>query len=597
MSEDDIVRPYIGHTVDDLWQLVQRYPGNAIVRNAVLRELTMRNEPAAEAVLLKLADSQLFENSSSDRNALGKPKYSYPRTKPTSSASGKFFENTNNNRQFTPDARPYGESGKPQGAKSKCSFSLTEEQKSAVEMFCDGESLRINAFAGTGKTTTLRAMADATRRRGLYLCFNRRLADEAATVFPSNVQCRTIHSLAYRYVRNIGGMSGKLEGSLTAAMIPQIVPIEPFSAQDFKYDSGEVRDLVWQTLRNFCYSADIDIEANHVPKTFSQRLLKKEECSNLRKVVTDRARSVWHQMIEPTVNTPLGHDGYLKYWALCRPKIDSDFVLLDEAQDTNPVVLGVLAQQETQIAFVGDRYQQIYQWRGAINAMEAELAKKTTYLTKSFRFGSSIASHANRILRKLGEKRSLEGCGPSAGASSNVLSRAILARTNARLLEELVSQIRLGERPWLEGGTTEIRDYLNGLSDLKKDRPTRHPEFFGIRNWRELIDFSNTEHGRSIQGLLHLVTRMGFQPIFQAIDFVDGNAANPTITLSTLHKAKGREWDRVELLDDFRTPDALAIEKNSAEAKEELRINYVAITRAKHTIALPDNIGVWLYQQ
>ncbi|MDH2406059.1 UvrD-helicase domain-containing protein [Bradyrhizobium sp. SSUT18] len=67
---------------------------------------------------------------------------------------------------------------------------------------------------------------------------------------------------------------------------------------------------------------------------------------------------------------PLGHDGYLKLWALSSHAIAADFILLDEAQDTNPVVLDVLRKQPAQMIYVGDKYQQIYEWRGAVNAME-----------------------------------------------------------------------------------------------------------------------------------------------------------------------------------------------------------------------------------
>ena len=45
----------------------------------------------------------------------------------------------------------------------------TDEQHAAVTAFASGEDLVIVAGAGTGKTSTLRMLADATSRRGLYL--------------------------------------------------------------------------------------------------------------------------------------------------------------------------------------------------------------------------------------------------------------------------------------------------------------------------------------------------------------------------------------------------------------------------------------------
>ncbi|MCD4735578.1 MAG: hypothetical protein K8R53_06010, partial [Bacteroidales bacterium] len=73
---------------------------------------------------------------------------------------------------------------------------LTIEQQQAIDYFNTHESLRLNAFAGTGKTTTLYFMAHSTNRTGIYLAFNRGIVDDAADKFPSNVWCKTIHGLA-----------------------------------------------------------------------------------------------------------------------------------------------------------------------------------------------------------------------------------------------------------------------------------------------------------------------------------------------------------------------------------------------------------------
>ena len=113
-------------------------------------------------------------------------------------------------------------------------------------------------------------------------------------------------------------------------------------------------------------------------------------------------------MLNPADATPLGHDGYLKLWALTNPVIQRDFILLDEAQDTNEVVLDVLKRQQSQFVCVGDAHQQIYEWRGAVNAMQRIRTANHCYLTMSFRFGEPIAQAANQILRRLGEQRRID---------------------------------------------------------------------------------------------------------------------------------------------------------------------------------------------
>jgi superfamily I DNA/RNA helicase len=74
---------------------------------------------------------------------------------------------------------------------------LTEEQQAVVGS--SASCLRVNAFAGTGKTATLVAYAAARpSERLLYLAFNKAVQLEARNRFPPNVECRTAHSLAFR---------------------------------------------------------------------------------------------------------------------------------------------------------------------------------------------------------------------------------------------------------------------------------------------------------------------------------------------------------------------------------------------------------------
>src|SRR5260370_26216176 len=81
---------------------------------------------------------------------------------------------------------------------------LTDEQRAICRAACDLDvrsSLKIQAFAGTGKTTTLAAIAESlAQRKFLYLVFNRAAADEAEQKMPSNVTVSTAHALAFRSV-------------------------------------------------------------------------------------------------------------------------------------------------------------------------------------------------------------------------------------------------------------------------------------------------------------------------------------------------------------------------------------------------------------
>lgn len=81
-------------------------------------------------------------------------------------------------------------------------FRPTDEQMALITAYGETEGDLISgAAAGSGKTTELILVALAYPSvRFLYLCFNRKNADEAKGKFPPNVQVMTAHSLAFRYL-------------------------------------------------------------------------------------------------------------------------------------------------------------------------------------------------------------------------------------------------------------------------------------------------------------------------------------------------------------------------------------------------------------
>jgi superfamily I DNA/RNA helicase len=80
-----------------------------------------------------------------------------------------------------------------------------------------------------------------------------------------------------------------------------------------------------------------------------------------------------------------------------------------------------------------------------------------------------------------------------------------------------------------------------------------------------------TEDNRTIDGLIQAISDL----------FADSNVG--MITLSTIHRAKGREWDRVFILDPQLMPSPWA--RQEWQQKQEKNIQFVAVTRAKKELA------------
>lgn len=126
-------------------------------------------------------------------------------------------------------------------------------------------------------------------------------------------------------------------------------------------------------------------------------------------------RTLWQAMSDPDGTFPVTHDTYLKLFQLSGPDLSRrwDTILFDEAQDANPVTSALVLGQRCRIVLVGDRYQQIYRFRGADDALShpSLSGADRLWLTQSFRFGPAVAAMANLLLKRAGESREVSGCG------------------------------------------------------------------------------------------------------------------------------------------------------------------------------------------
>jgi predicted AAA+ superfamily ATPase len=76
-------------------------------------------------------------------------------------------------------------------------MNLTTQQNEIIESIPKYKNIKINAFAGTGKTTTLKLIANKYKEKKiLYLAFNSSIKNEASKIFPSNSFIKTTHGLA-----------------------------------------------------------------------------------------------------------------------------------------------------------------------------------------------------------------------------------------------------------------------------------------------------------------------------------------------------------------------------------------------------------------
>lgn len=474
-------------------------------------------------------------------------------------------------------------------------FDPTPEQRECIDLFLTGASMVIEAGAGTGKTSTLRLLAEAApARQMLYVAYNRAIVKDVAGSMPRNVRAATAHSLAW----NAGGKQYKArldKGRQRRREVAAHLGINAPMA--FKQDDGappkmlspeQLAGVVIQAVGKFCQTADEHPGREHFPYVEKIDLTIEghrhyENNNILRAEMEPVLERAWADIVNPDGWLRYTHDYYLKRYQLSHPRIDVDVVMLDEAQDADPVIAAIVEEQaHAQRVYVGDENQQIYEWRGAVNALAGFETDARRRLTQSFRFGPAIADVANTTLGMLASPTEMRlrghdpidsqvGPFPDDGAK-----HTILCRTNARAIQEVMDALQRNWRPYLVGGGKEISAFARAALDLQEGRPTEHPELSCFDSWEQVTQFVQQDpQGEELALLVKLVEDFGARAILAALnDMADEHAAD--MIISTAHKAKGREWSRVRIASDFLPRDP-----KQEPSDADIRLRYVAVTRAR----------------
>lgn len=473
-------------------------------------------------------------------------------------------------------------------------FQPTEEQERARDLFLTRQNLKLIGRAGAAKTTTLELLGKASPRQGIYLAFNSAIKEEAARRMPVRVRCYTTHSLALRFTEGkYRDSRGKCFDSPNANAVANALGLRELNTSTTKLTARQVAACIQATIRTYCNSDDEKLGTKHVRLTGALARLRQGEASEVARTVAGHAQNLWARMTDANDAVPLGHDGYLKLFSLRRPRIPTDYIMLDEAQDSSPCVIHLLKGQDATQVCVGDPAQQIYAWRGATDAMDEIASAHTAHLSQSFRFGPQLAAYANIALALLHQDVPIVGNPKIHTTIGNCEPRAVLTRSNAGLINEIVNALEVCKVPHVVKGTAELARLLEGVRNLKMGIPSDCPELFGYKDWTEVEIAVQDESEPDLKILVEIVDAHGEIKLLEMLTKVVEQEDRADIVLSTCHKAKGREWSTVAIAEDFAPPEK-ATEHGIVVDPDELRLLYVALTRAKTALQVPGQIEAFL---
>ena len=280
-----------------------------------------------------------------------------------------------------------------------------------------------------------------------------------------------------------------------------------------------------------------------------------------------------------------------------------DYVIVDEAQDMSPLNLALCAQlvrRGGHIIVVGDDRQSIYGFRGAaldaIDGMKRDLGADELPLTITRRCPKSVVALAQRLVPDFEAHPEAPDGVVRVSTEARMVAEAtpgdyILSRVNAPLARIAMSLLRRGVRCKIEG-----RDIGKGLLSVIDKLDARSiPDLIGkVQNWqarqiKRFAKLSETKRAAKLEALEDQVSTIlslcegltGVRELRTRLSslFEDTTQGAASVVCSSIHKAKGREADRVFLLTETLYP-------GGRHDRQEENLEYVAITRAKRELVL-----------
>jgi hypothetical protein len=150
-------------------------------------------------------------------------------------------------------------------------------------------------------------------------------------------------------------------------------------------------------------------------------------------------------------------------------------------------------------------------------------------------------------------------------------------------MREVLGFLDAGVPVAVSGGGVALHKLAEAARDLKAGRRTSHPELFLFPDWGSVQDYAeNDSSARDLTSLVDLIDSYGEETIIAAVDRLAAED-RARVTVSTAHKAKGREWESVRIGPGFG-PSLDEDGELRPLAVEEARLIYVAVTRARKVL-------------
>jgi len=472
-----------------------------------------------------------------------------------------------------------------------------QEQENIVNNCRKG--IKVKAFAGTGKSTASRLIIDELGdEKSLYTTFLKQNINDAKSKITNNAF--TQDSLACKFALE----HAPFKEIFKPGQYSNVYKMKDVVGFDLRFDIGVkkiqqqgVARLINDTISIYSRSCDFEMLDMHVP---SQVIIPESRQKILR-----WAQTYWDYLMSGRATsehaTTFHH--LMKFWSLS-PSISMDDVyqniIVDEAQDIDGAFFNVIKNHnDRNLIVIGDAYQQLFKWRGAINSMG--LFDKETYsLTTSYRFGSAIADCSNNILSRhsippvnllVGQDNIQSKVSfYDEGKSFPNLPCVILTRTRSQIISIADDELRDGNKIHIKTEMGQLKYIVKNIVNLANgeiDKVT-HPYLSKCLNFSMLESELEDTPEPDVYFCMKLYEKYG-NSIIDVIERIEKNNTHEreaTKIISTTHSIKGQEWENVIIAPDY----SYILEKKNVDLDGELSVLYVALTRARKHVYIPSKL-------
>ncbi len=476
---------------------------------------------------------------------------------------------------------------------------LTDEQEALA--CSDLKSCIGEAVAGSGKSTTMLEMLNRKMPdfdgKALLTIFSKALQEELAPYATDKLEILTKHALGYKMFY-LNGKRPFVDDKKDMKII----------INDLKFDPNEeandkARRQAWAILFNMIDLADkvrvrlVDFrdleQINLINGQYGCGVDDIEAVSKLLRISTEKGLTGHIGFTEMNYIPIIGNWKFHQY----------DITCLDEAQDLSPMDAEFLTRciaPNGTVRIIGDRRQSIMGFAGADTLMIDKLRNK--FEAEMFPISVTFrCPHA--IVNAVRDLKFHETIKAWSGARDGVFDpdacydihgyengTMILSRRNATLVPYAIKAHKAGRNVSVLGGGIEfqmikILEHMDAKTIVSLVLQVCEEQEKKVTNLQ-----NNGAKGSAIEYVNDLYdTLLGIIGECTQVDQVTKmiyeifKPKADSLIYSSIHRSKGKESDRVVILDSNRMTLDLS-KLNPEEIQQEINLQYVACTRAKHQL-------------